>query len=63
MVAGDETQVEVFGVVAAPESGVAIRVTERRALAGCDAVELGRVIAARLMEAGAAELLAGGAAR
>jgi len=48
---------EVFGVVAAPESGLAVRVYHRALQAGSDAEELGRLVAKKLIEAGAGPLL------
>jgi hydroxymethylbilane synthase len=56
---------EVFGVVAAPQSGEAIRVYRSVPTQQSDPVELGRSIAAQLMEKGAGSLLepAGGASR
>jgi hydroxymethylbilane synthase len=55
---------EIFGVVAAPESGLAVRVYHRAMQAGPDAEALGRLVAKKLIEAGAGPLLeavAGGA--
>ena len=54
---------EVFGVVAAPETGSAIRVFHTAPRSDSDPVALGRLIAKKLFEAGAAPLLeaAGGA--
>jgi hydroxymethylbilane synthase len=49
---------EVFGVVAAPETGKAVRVYLRASRAGADATELGRLVAQKLIEAGAGPLLA-----
>lgn len=65
--AGDQ-DVEIFGVVAAPESGAAVRVHHAVPRAGADAASLGRLTAASLIEAGAGPLLqagqaTGGAAR
>jgi hydroxymethylbilane synthase len=48
---------EIFGVVAAPESGLAVRVYHRAARAGSDAEALGRLVAQKLIEAGAGPLL------
>ena len=49
---------EIFAVVAAPESGQAVRVYYRAVHAGADAAALGRLMAQKLMEAGAGPLLA-----
>jgi len=49
--------VEIFGVVAAPESGLAVRVYERTPFAGTNAADLGRLVAEKLKEAGAGPLL------
>jgi hydroxymethylbilane synthase len=51
--------VEIFGVVADPESGEAVRVYHSAALAYSDAATLGREVAAMLMDAGAGPLLQG----
>jgi len=48
---------EIFGVVAAPETGEAVRVHHTIDAEGADAVALGKLTAAMLMEAGAAPLL------
>jgi hydroxymethylbilane synthase len=48
---------EVFGVVADPESGTAVRVFHRTPHAGAHAGELGSLIAQKLFEAGAGALL------
>ena len=48
---------EVFGVVAAPETGLAVRVFHSEPQTDCDAVALGQLIARRLFEAGAGPLL------
>ena len=48
---------EIFGVVAAPETGEAVRVHHTIGAEGADAVALGKLTAAMLMEAGAAPLL------
>lgn len=57
--------VEIFGVVAVPESGLAIRVYECVPRIGTDAADLGRLVAEKLKAAGAGPLLeaAAGAAR
>lgn len=52
-----EAAIEIFGVVAAPESGTAIRVHHRVPRAGADALALGRLTAAKLIDAGAGPLL------
>jgi hydroxymethylbilane synthase len=49
---------EVFGVVAAPETGSAIRVFHTEPQTDCDPVALGQLIARRLFDAGAGALLA-----
>jgi hydroxymethylbilane synthase len=49
---------EVFAVVAAPETGQAVRVYHRVPHAGADPVSLGRQVAQKLMDAGAGPLLA-----
>jgi hydroxymethylbilane synthase len=49
--------VEVFGVVADPRTGSAVRVLHREILGSIDPVELGRTVAKELMEAGAGPLL------
>jgi hydroxymethylbilane synthase len=49
---------EVFAVVAAPESGKTVRVHHRVPHAGAEPVELGRLVARKLMDAGAGPLLA-----
>jgi hydroxymethylbilane synthase len=54
---GSEPWCEIFGVVAAPESGLAIRVHHRAQLAGTDAKKLGQLVAKQLIEAGAGPLL------
>jgi len=63
----DAPWIEIFGVVAAPESGAAVRIYHRVPLAGTEPVALGRLAAKMLIEAGAGPLLeeqaAGGAAR
>ncbi len=57
--------VEVFGVVAAPDTGTAIRVYHQAVRAESDPVTLGKLIAEKLLQAGAAAVLsaAGEAAR
>jgi hydroxymethylbilane synthase len=59
-----EGEVEIFGVVAAPDSGLAIRI-HQRVSASTDPVALGQRAAQMLLEAGAGPLLAahGGAVR
>jgi hydroxymethylbilane synthase len=63
----DAPWVEIFGVVAAPESGAAVRIYHRVPQAGAEPATLGRLAAKMLIEAGAGPLLqeqaAGGAAR
>ncbi|MFP5235653.1 MAG: hydroxymethylbilane synthase [Acidobacteriota bacterium] len=49
--------VEVFGVVADPETGRAIRVQETAPRQHCDAETLGRLVARKLLESGALALL------
>jgi hydroxymethylbilane synthase len=49
---------EVFAVVAAPESGQAVRVYLRASLAEAGPIALGQLVAQKLMEAGAGPLLA-----
>lgn len=58
-VAGDAGQVEIFGVVADPADGTAIRVHATAPALGTDPAELGRRAAAKLLDAGARALLAG----
>jgi hydroxymethylbilane synthase len=55
---GTELWDEVFAVVAAPETGKAVRVHHRAPHAGTDPVALGRLVAQKLMDAGAGPLLA-----
>ena len=55
---GTELWDEVFAVVAAPETGQAVRVHYRVPHAGADPVSLGRLVAQKLMDAGAGPLLA-----
>ena len=52
---------EIFAVVAAPETGLAVRVFYRTLQAGADPVALGRLAAQKLVEAGATPLLAAAA--
>jgi hydroxymethylbilane synthase len=49
---------EIFAVVAAPESGTAVRVFHSAPHADADAAALGRLVAQKLLEAGAGPLLA-----
>lgn len=49
---------EIFGVVASPDSGKAIRVRHSVEADACDATTLGRQVAEMLLQAGAGELLA-----
>jgi len=49
--------VEIFAVVAAPETGTAVRVFHCAPRAGLDAATLGRLVAGKLIEAGAGPLL------
>ncbi|MDR3772156.1 MAG: hydroxymethylbilane synthase [Terracidiphilus sp.] len=53
---------EVFGVVAAPETGKAVRINHRAPRGASDPAALGRLAAKMLMEAGAGPLLAAQAA-
>lgn len=57
--------VEIFAVVAAPETGSAVRVFHRAPRAEADPAALGRLVAQKLIEAGAGPLLevAGGVSR
>ena len=48
---------EIFAVVAAPESGQAVRVYHRAPHAGADPVALGQLVAKKLFDAGAGPLL------
>ena len=52
-----EVSHEVFAVVAVPESGLAVRIYHRAPQAGSDAEALGRLVARKLIEAGAGPLL------
>jgi len=54
---GEEPWVEIFGVVAAPESGAAVRIYHRVPKAGADPIVLGRLAAQKLLDAGAGPLL------
>jgi hydroxymethylbilane synthase len=54
---GAELLDEIFAVVAAPETGLAVRVFYRVSHQGTDPAELGRLIARKLIEAGAGPLL------
>jgi hydroxymethylbilane synthase len=49
---------EIFGVVAQPETGAAVRIQHRVPCVGADPVVLGELAAKMLLEAGAGELLA-----
>jgi hydroxymethylbilane synthase len=55
--ATDEGSVEVFAVVATPETGAAVRVYLKERLDGVDPAELGKTVAQKLIEAGAGPLL------
>lgn len=55
---GIETSNEVFAVVAAPESGLAVRVYHHAPGVGADPIALGQLVAEKLIEAGAGPLLA-----
>jgi hydroxymethylbilane synthase len=55
---GTELWDEVFAVVAAPDTGFAVRVHHRAPHAGTDPIALGRLVAQKLMDAGAGPLLA-----
>ena len=52
------SDIEIFAVVAGPESGEAVRIYERASRKGNDPVALGRLAARKLIEAGAGPLLA-----
>jgi hydroxymethylbilane synthase len=56
--AKNESWVEIFGVVAAPETGRAVRIHHRAAAANADPVALGALAARMLIEAGAEPLFA-----
>jgi len=64
-VPASESEVEIFGVVAAPDSGTAIRIHHIAQRSGTDPEALGQLAAQMLIDAGAAPLLAahGGAVR
>ena len=53
----EEEWYEIFGVVASPETGSAVRVFHRTPRTGADPVALGQLIAGKLVEAGAGPLL------
>jgi hydroxymethylbilane synthase len=55
---GIELSNEAFAVVAAPESGLAVRVYHRAPRVAADPIVLGRLVAEKLIEAGAGPLLA-----
>jgi hydroxymethylbilane synthase len=55
---GTEFWDEIFAVVAAPETGKAVRVFHRTPHYGMDPVALGRLVAQKLIDAGAGPLLA-----
>lgn len=57
-VPGAAEKIEIFGVVADPGSGKTIRIYETAATVSADPVELGRLAARKLLDAGARELLA-----
>jgi hydroxymethylbilane synthase len=52
-----EGVVELFAVVAAPETGAAVRVYFKESVDSVDPTELGRTVAQKLIEAGAGPLL------
>jgi len=52
------SETEIFAVVAAPESGEAVRIYERTPRKGNDPASLGQLAASKLIEAGAGPLLA-----
>jgi hydroxymethylbilane synthase len=54
---GDQPWDEIFAVVAAPETGTAVRVFHRVARAGADPAAVGRLVAEMLLDAGAGPLL------
>ena len=56
--AGGEVFDEIFGVVAAPETGSAVRIFHRAPRGEADPVDLGRLAAKMLIDAGAGPLLA-----
>jgi hydroxymethylbilane synthase len=55
--AGPGLYVEIIGIVADPQTGKAVRVLHRELLGDIDPVELGRMAAQKLIEAGAGPLL------
>ena len=57
------SQAEIFGVVAAPETGAAVRIFHSIPFAGSDPAALGRLAAKMLLDAGAGPLLAAEAAK
>jgi hydroxymethylbilane synthase len=54
---GEGAWIEIYGVVAAPETGAAVRVYHRALRSESDAVELGSLVAQKLIDAGAGSLL------
>jgi len=52
------SRIEIFGVVADPANGTAVRVYHEQARNGTDPAALGKLIATKLVEAGAGPLLA-----
>jgi hydroxymethylbilane synthase len=54
---GEGSWVEIFGVVAAPETGKTVRVYRRALRSESDAVALGKLVSQELIEAGAGPLL------
>ena len=58
-----DPEVEIFGVVADPETGSAVRIFHRAPFAGANPARLGRLAAKMLLDAGAGPLLAAQAAR
>ena len=58
---GAERLDEIFGVVADPESGAAVRIYHRAPRGESDPVALGRLAAKMLVDAGAGPLLAAAA--
>ena len=57
-IAGRDTEIEIFGVVAAPDSGTAIRIHHTAPRSGTDPIALGQRAAQMLIDSGAAPLLA-----
>ncbi len=57
MLGQDHAAVEIFGVVADPATGQAIRIHETADSAGTDPVSLGKLVARKLIEAGAGSLI------